>query len=281
MMAVPGDRQRSFDKGDPMLSDTQYATPDRYEARINLVKKFSVSPKSRFRWIFEHFPKGERLRVLELGCGTGLFWLANRGEIPEGWDITLSDYSAGMLERTRLSLAVLRRSFRYEAVNAEEIAYPDGHFDLVLANNMLYHVENRKAAISHISRVLTDDGVFIASTMARDDLAGLHRCLYDFLDGRGRPFRFRELSFTLDNGYEQLSAVFPKVTMLRQDDALRIDEAEPIVRYYRSFNGMYDNFIVLPDEEIDAFRDFLRGILETRGAITAARDTGIFICRKR
>lgn len=263
-----------------MLGKDQYSGPEKYEARVYLNAKFKTNPKSAFRWTFEHFPRKERLAVLELGCGTGLFWRANRDAIPANWSITLSDYSEGMLERTRGALAGIDRNFSYEVVDAEHIPFHDGRFDLVLANNMLYHVANRPATIGHVRRVLRDDGVFIAATMGRDDMREMHLLLYDFLDNRGRSFRFRELPFSLDNGKEQLEPFFPTVTMKRYENRLEIDEADPVVRYYLSINGMHRGLTVLPEEYAPGFGEYLGKILAERKVISVTKDAGIFICAK-
>ena len=38
----------------------------------HLNRKFKTNPKSKYEWIFEHFPKNENLNILELGCGPSL-----------------------------------------------------------------------------------------------------------------------------------------------------------------------------------------------------------------
>jgi ubiquinone/menaquinone biosynthesis C-methylase UbiE len=263
-----------------MLNKNQYACSGKYEARINLHRRFSTNPKSKYVWIFEHFPKKENLKVLELGCGTGLFWLANRNKIPKTWSIILSDYSEGMLETTRSSLSRINHNFQYEVVNAEEIAYPDTSFDIILANNMLYHIENRSNALSNIHRILKDDGVFITSTMGKNDLYELHTYLYNFLESRNISFKFREFPFSLDNGLEQLSIYFSKVSIDRHDNELHINEVEPVIDYYVSMNGMYNGLVILPEKHIEAFREFLQNIINSKKVISATKDSGIFICMK-
>jgi cyclopropane fatty-acyl-phospholipid synthase-like methyltransferase len=58
-----------------MLNENQYSTSRKYEARIYLHKRFKTNAQSKYEWIFKHFPQSENLKILELGCGTGLFWL--------------------------------------------------------------------------------------------------------------------------------------------------------------------------------------------------------------
>ena len=261
-----------------MLSNSQYSSSKKYEARIYLSKKFKTNPKSKHEWIFEHFPKNENLNILELGCGTGLFWLANRNNIIKSWSIILSDYSEGMLETAHNSLSRLNYNFQYKIVNAENIQYPDNSFDIILANNMLYHIQDRDTVINNIKRILKDSGVFIASTMGKNDLFELHNHLYTFLENNDN--KFKEYTFSLDNGMEQLTKHFKNVILERYDNKLEINEIDAIINYYLSFNGIYDNVIVLPEEQINDFKIYLQNILERDKIITTARDEGIFICKK-
>jgi ubiquinone/menaquinone biosynthesis C-methylase UbiE len=261
-----------------MLSETQYSSSKKYEARVYLSRKFKTNPKSKYEWIFDHFPKRENLNILELGCGTGLFWLANRNNIVKSWSIILSDYSEGMLETTRNSLSRLNYNFNYEIIDAESIQYPDNTFDIILANNMLYHIQNRGIAIKNIKRTLKDDGVFIASTMGKNDIYELHNHLYAFLESKNNRFRFKELAFSLGNGMEQLTKYFKNVVMEKYENQLMINEADAIVRYYLSFNGIYDNIVILPEEYINDFRIYLQDILDKEDVITTTKDEGIFVC---
>ena len=263
-----------------MLNENQYSSSKKYEARIYLNRKFKTNPKSKYEWIFEHFPKKENLNILELGCGTGLFWLANRNNIVKTWSIILSDYSEGMLETSRNSLSRLKYNFQYEIVNAENIQYPDNKFDIILANNMLYHVQNKDKTINNISRILKDTGVFIASTMGKDNLIELNNCLYNFLESKKNKFRFNEYSFSLNNGMEQLVRHFKSVVLDKYENKLIINEAEAIIDYYLSFNGMYDNITILPEEYINDFKVYLENILEKEKTIITTKEEGIFICKK-
>lgn len=263
-----------------MLNPDQYSASSKYEARLELHKRFRTNPQSKYAWIFDHFPREENVKLLELGCGTGLFWLANRNRIPKSWSITLTDYSAGMLETARMSLDRLLHNFDYELLDAGNIVYQDSCFDVILANNMLYHLDDRKQTLSQIRRILRESGLFVTSTMGRGDLSELHQILYSYLETKGIPFKFKELPFSLENGREQLSPFFPDIRMERQENSLSITEAEPIVAYYLSFNGMHEDRDLLPEELAEDFQNYVQGILDQRSPILARKDSGIFICRK-
>jgi ubiquinone/menaquinone biosynthesis C-methylase UbiE len=265
-----------------MLNDSQYASAAKYEARIYLSRRFRTNPQSKYGWIFDHFPKGDGLEVLELGCGTGLFWLANRDRLVKTWTVTLSDYSEGMLDAARKSLAPLGYPFKYAVVDAQDIQYADKTFDIILANNMLYHLPNRDAALHNIRRILKDGGVFAASTMGRNDLLELHNYLYAFLETKHHAFRFREYPFSLDNGREQLAKHFKDVVLEKHDNRLVIKDADAayaVVNYYLSFNGISGDTVVLPEEEAADFKAYLQNILAKEKTITTQKDEGLFICK--
>ncbi|MDR2865699.1 MAG: class I SAM-dependent methyltransferase [Spirochaetaceae bacterium] len=206
--------------------------------------------------------------------------LANRNNIIKSWKIILSDYSDGMLETTRKSLSRLNYNFQYEIVNAENIQLSNNTFDVILANNMLYHIQNRYEALKNISRILKDNGTFIASTMGKNDLIELHNYLYQFLENKGYCFTFREFVFSLDNGIEQLSKYFKNITMKKHDNKLKINGVEAIINYYISFNEIHENMVVLPEKYVNEFREYLTTIIEREKEIIVTKDEGIFICKK-
>jgi hypothetical protein len=60
-----------------------------------------------------------------------------------------------------------------------------------------------------------------------------------------------------------------------------IDEADAIVNYFLSLNGIYDDTVILPGEHISEFKSYLQDILEKENTITTVKDEGIFVCKRR
>jgi ubiquinone/menaquinone biosynthesis C-methylase UbiE len=111
--------------------------------------------------------------ILEIGCGPGYLWLKNRDRLDAGWDITLSDFSPGMLKASRKNLGLTSFLLKFAVIDAGSIALPDGSVDVALANHMLYHVRDRETAIAEIVRVLKPGGRLFASTSGQDHLCEL------------------------------------------------------------------------------------------------------------
>jgi len=84
------------------------------------------------QWVFDQFNLAAKSRILEVGCGPGLLWLQNVARIPEGWDITLSDFSPGMLDE-----AANRRPGRPALV--EDIAGVDDQINIAVPDDIVDH----------------------------------------------------------------------------------------------------------------------------------------------
>ena len=96
----------------------QYRDSSNLSARASLHTRFSSDKTLWFKWVFDRIDLPENARVLELGCGTGLLWRENLGRIPDGWDVTLSDASSGMLQEAKQSLHYADLKLTFEQVDA-------------------------------------------------------------------------------------------------------------------------------------------------------------------
>ena len=98
--------------------------------------------------------------ILDVGCGTGLYWpvLAQYGE-----EISGIDSSAAMArEAERLVREKKLCHIKSYVQNSGQIRFPDGQFDIVLCVDSLHHIPNLRAAIREFHRVLKPGGRFLA-----------------------------------------------------------------------------------------------------------------------
>jgi len=156
-----------------LLSD-QYKNASNLDARIQLHRRFSTNPYGLMLWLFEHLQLGAGAHILDLGCGPGSLWDDNRARIPPGWEITLSDFSAGMIHQARDKL---RQRFAYAVGDAQAIPFKGETFDAVIANFMLYHVPDRPRAFAEIHRVLKPGGRLFAATNGQDHMRELREMI--------------------------------------------------------------------------------------------------------
>lgn len=267
---------------DPDFVARQYQDATNLGARIALHRRFGTDEEPLPRWIFGQLDLPPGARVLELGCGPGLLWAENRERIPDGWTITLTDASAGMVREAEERLGSGRMTFR--VADAREIPFHDETFDAVLANHMLYHVADRPRALSEMARVLKPGGHLYAATNGSGHMRELGPMRH-VLDPSHPPDAATKepVTFSLENGPAQLSRLFSEVSIRRHEGALLVTEAEPLLEYLLS-GVTADAAAGEPAAEfrrrISELSARLRRELDLRGAVRITTDPGLFVARR-
>src|SRR5438874_2293283 len=93
------------------LREVQYRDDSNLNARIELHRRFTTDPVGFHRWVFQQLDLPADAWVLEVGCGPGHLWAANRERVPAGWTVVLSDFSPGMIASARRRLGGDRHQF--------------------------------------------------------------------------------------------------------------------------------------------------------------------------
>lgn len=257
------------------LKNDQYKDSSNLAARARLHSQYSRNPYGWFDWQFDQYDLPPNARILELGAGAGWLWAANAERIPAGWDVTLSDFSPGMVEEQRRNLAKVGHAFTHEEIDAQAIPHPDAVFDALIANHMLYHVPDRAKAIAEMRRVLKPGGTLYTATNGYAHLQEIHQLMArfglqpaDWLGGfveRG--------AYTLENAAEQLQAQFAQVELRRYDDAIEVREPQPLVDYVLSFPAK------LSEQQIAALQAFIQAEIDRSGKMAITKDMGVLIAR--
>jgi SAM-dependent methyltransferase len=266
------------------LKSQQYAGADKLAARIRLHERFGTNTVSVQRWEFDRILSSlpTNTKVLEVGAGRGDLWVENRDRIPSGWQITLSDLSAGMLQDCKKHLGVgLASRFNFEIIDVQSIQYPEASFDAVIANYMLYHVPDLPKAILEIRRVLKPDGVLFAMTNGSNHIFELDNMMKQvgFIDDEGYGLMNVRDAFTTQNGAAKLRIQFEDVKLEIFDTALRVTELPPLMDYIASALDDPDNRMQSP-QALALWRELEQRIAED-GAIYITKETGLFTARGR
>ena len=266
------------------LLSSQYKTAANLNARIRLHALYSTNQYGWFRWLFDRLDLPARAAVLEVGCGPGTLWVENLARVPQGWDVTLTDLSPGMVEEARANLQGSGRAFNFRQADAMSLPYPDESFDAVLAMYMLYHVPDRDKALAEMRRVLKPGGKLYAATLGRLHMYEVYELLnrFDAQAAARLPFGPRDphaqehrLGFVLETAGEEISRHFSRVELLRYEDALDVTEATPLVDYILSSSGS-----VFDRERIEALAAFVQAELDANGPIHIRKDNGLFVAQK-
>lgn len=114
------------------------------------------------RWI-DHF---EAERVLDVGCGTGELERRLVAAHPN-WHLTGVDLSEKMLTVARRKLAG-HPQVSFRQAPAEDLPFPENHFDLVVSASALHYFSDPEAALREMRRVLLPSGALLLLDWCRD-----------------------------------------------------------------------------------------------------------------
>jgi len=257
----------------------QYENASNLRARISIHEMFSVNKYGWMIWYFDQLNLRKQSKILELGCGDANLWKKNKDRIPKDLDITLSDFSRGMLSDAKANFGKKLENFKFEIIDAEDIPYNEDSFDVVIANHMLYHVDNIQKALSEIYRVLKPGGYLYCSTVGQNHMMEIRDIMLKFksetMDIKSSDITSR---FNLENGMEKLKNWFNGIEMKRYEDNLIVTEATPIIDYMFSMPGNVRQSF--NKERFQQLNKFLKDKIDTEGGIYITKDTGFFKSQK-
>ena len=133
--------------------------------------------------LLDALPTGERLQVLDVGCGTGQISLRLLQRLGSSSRVIAVDRDEGLiaLARQRGYGDIGRRLF-FKAERADELSFGEGVFDAVVAHLVYRDLENREAALAEMHRVLVPGGRLLLTTPLR----GTYVEVFDMVEERAR-----------------------------------------------------------------------------------------------
>ena len=143
------------------MSDARDRNPQGKEmADESMVR--TLSAQARLIWpqeraLFARYPLGGRLRVLDVGCGTGEITRRLADLYPEA-ELVGVDIVDEHLDRARARSTAYGERVRFERGDAFRLGVGDGHFDLVVCRHMLQAVPDQQLVVRELLRVTRSGG---------------------------------------------------------------------------------------------------------------------------
>lgn len=248
----------------------QYKNAKNLNDRISLHEKYSTNSQGWFNWLFEKIDFSKVNRLLELGCGNGKLWQENTIDL-RNREIFLSDISEGMVEEVRNKLG---SDFNCIVADAEKIPFKDAYFDSIIANHVLFYLNDLNLGLKEILRVLKPNGILYCSTYAKEHMKEITEIVQNF-DASVNLSNHRLYDvFGLENGESILCAYFKSVKRYDYRDTLEITESKPLIDYIMSCHGN-QNEILGP--RLTDFKEYIDELLKKNGKIVVTKHAGLFI----
>lgn len=253
---------------DKNIVQRQYENASNLNTRISIHDKYSVNKQGFGNWIVSNYQIEDGMRILELGCGTGDMWKNRSNLIKQCTELVLTDFSEGMVKEAHGNIGDFP-NVSYQIANIQEIPFEDKHFDIVIANMMLYHVPDLGKGLSEVTRVLKENGKFYCATYGEH---GIIQYISSILKPYGVEDRVNK-NFTLQNGKQILTPYFSSIEKLEYIDSLEVTNTDDMLDYIYSLNNM--------TELSNIKREDVKAVLEqnmVNGVLQVPKEYGMFVC---
>ena len=247
----------------------QYKNAKNLNDRISLHEKYSTNKQGWFNWLFNQIDFSKVNRLLELGCGNGKLWQENKIDL-RNREIFLSDISEGMVEEVRNKLG---SDFNCIVADAEKIPFKDSYFDSIIANHVLFYLNDLYLGLKEISRVLKPNGILYCSTYGKNHMKEITEIVQNFDSQINLSNHSLYDTFGLENGESILKKYFSNVQRMDYQDSLEITESKPLINYIMSCHGN-QNEILGP--RLNEFKEYIEELLVNNGKIVVTKEAGIF-----
>ncbi len=188
-------------------------------------------------WVLSNYQWRGNERLLDVGCGHGAYYdpLMDHGADLQYYGL---DIEAGVLiEHPHPSGRVL--------ADAQYIPFPDNSFDVIMANHMVYHVQNIDQTLAEFHRVLKPGGCLIGATNSVQNMPELQvlmrraiLLLAHSASPQIQPPIPASDNFALENGTRYLARYFYAVARYDLPSKLVFPEIEPVMEYIESTRPM-------------------------------------------
>ena len=247
----------------------QYMTSKNLDVRIALHEKYSQNPMGWFPWLYSQIDFQGVNRLLEIGCGSGELWKNNTLNL-RNREFFLSDSSEGMVSEVRKKYG---SAFNCIVADCEKIPFKDAYFDCVIANHVLFYLQNLDQGLTEICRVLKPDGVLYCSTYGSNHMKEITALVQAFDSKITLSQTNLYEVFGLENGKDILNPYFSSIEVSYYPDELIVDEAQPLVDYIMSCHGNQSEII---GPRLIEFKEFIQKQLP----LHITKEAGVFICKK-
>ena len=130
-----------------------YRAPSYSQSNLEELNNFKRD--AWLKLLLNNAPKKEKLKVLDVGAGPGLFSILMS---LAGHEVTAVDLSNEMIENAKKNAKAYNVDINFVQVNGVKLPFEDNSFDYIISRNVLWNLEYPKEALKEWKRLLNEDG---------------------------------------------------------------------------------------------------------------------------
>ena len=265
------------------LKKKQYSTTKYLEARIK-IHQFTKNKHSFHEWILnnfemENFPKDKTIRVLDVGCGTGVFWKKNLEKLNKfNLDIVFTDFSEAMVDKEKENTTDIKGKKIYQVADVENLEKYFGQFDIVMCHNVVYHAQDKNKALSNLSKCLNDNPNSFCSITTNSERHMLN--VYEIGRKLDKNFPTDRIidTFTEEVADKMIPNHF-NMTKKVEEEELQVTDWEILMGFVAS--GVEPRGIDLVDGFYEKYKEIYDKELNMRGYFQIIKRSPLYICKKK
>lgn len=258
------------------LKDKQYKDAKNYGGRTGLWN-YSEPKFNIWEWTAKHYDFSTAKNVLEVGCGTGVFWQSVASRLSDQHHIVLTDFAEVMLAGTRENLKDVKFPcpVDFKIADVENLPFADKSFDAILAHLMIYHVPSPEKALSEIKRVLKPGGWVGISTATLGSWYEIFTFAHA-LDPRIPLYSSMSGCFPMERADMVLPDFFPQIKKYIHQIKMKIPTVEPIMNFLRTH--LIAQTLNLSEEFFQKFEQVISAELKKKGVFMVNFYSTLYVC---
>lgn len=266
------------------IAKRHYATDEHLKTRQATHDKYTVPNINFAEWALQCIEWRGDESVLDFGCGNGLYYQKLQSKQPNVRYIGM-DYNAAMLAKHPAHRDSLVRG------DGMRLPFADAQFDVVMANHVMFYMEDIEKAIGEIRRVLKPEGVLMTATnsvQTMPEMQVLMRRAIVLLTRNGttavRSPANTSDAFALENGTRYLARHFFAVVRHDLPSALVFPDTEPAMAYLESMRDLREPQLppdVLWDDVMMIMRQQITQLVKHLGELVINKQSGVLVATNR
>ena len=118
---------------------------------INIEELNNFKRDAWLKILLENAPKKEKLKVLDVGAGPGLFSILMS---LAGHEVTAVDVSSEMIENAKKNAKAYNVDVNFVQVDGVNLPFEDNSFDFIISRNVVWNLEYPKEALNEWKKTI-------------------------------------------------------------------------------------------------------------------------------